>query len=101
MASEFGWTDWMEFEEHPLPGLNARNLKSFLVYSEADVYAELPGMTPPDRGIPIPTKNPLGYMDKMLNTGKIQNANMEVQNGQYKVNLLSRNDANRVFEVDF
>ncbi len=96
VESELRWVDMLLGQGEPLVGLTAPLLKQWVLYSAADVYRVF--------DIPLPTEykfprdNPLPYMENWIDISKTQPAPQEQQNGQYKVNVLVRNDDNLTFE---
>jgi ribonucleoside-diphosphate reductase beta chain len=95
--SEWTWVDYLLGDGDPLVGLNAKMLKDWVSYSAGDVLAEL-NLKPE---FSVPKTNPLKFIEKWIDISKIQAAPQEQDNGQYKVNIMSRESTGQIFEVDF
>lgn len=82
-------------KDEPLVGLTGKKLCEHVLFSAGDVYDFLGIKSEYD----IPKKNPLGYMPRWMNISKTQASPQEQQNGQYKVNLLKRDDEGKTFAM--
>lgn len=98
VACELNWVDYLFSGGAQLPGLNAKLLKEWVLYSAGDVYDTL-GIAP--REYQIPSENPLEYMGNWLDISKRQGTPMEQDMNAYKVNILTRTDDGKTFDVDF
>ncbi len=96
---ELDWVDYLLGDGEPLVGLTPALLKSWVLHAAGDVYRIL--KLEPDASFKIPSKNPLPYMANWMDISKTQAAPQEQQNGQYKVNIIQRNDSDKVYAVDF
>ncbi|HXQ33581.1 MAG TPA: hypothetical protein VN843_06125, partial [Anaerolineales bacterium] len=96
---ECTWVDYMGMDEDPLSGLNGKNLKSWVMHSGGDVYNFLE--LKPDKDLVIPKSNPLGYMTNYMNLSKSQPSPQEQLSAIYKVNVMTRNDQSKIYEIDF
>ena len=91
---ELQWSEEI-LKDEPLVGLTSKKLCDWVLYSAGDVYDFFGEKSPYD----IPKKNPLGYMPRWMNISKTQASPQEQQNGQYKVNLLKRDDEGKTFAM--
>ena len=96
VASELAWTDYALADE-PLPGLTVSKLKAWVLFSAKDVY-EFLGLK---SEYALPKSMPLPYMTRWMDISATQASPQEQQNGQYKVNVLQRDDEGVTFDVDF
>lgn len=79
VRQEFIWADYI-FEQGQVVGLSADLLKEYVEYMSAPVYqvCEIPfGLAP--------EKNPLPYMEKYIDSKKVQAAAQEIEITSYKV----------------
>lgn len=97
IVSELTWSDRV-LRKEPLLGLRSSNLKQYVLYS-ARAVSDTFGMSLPE--YTLPKKQPLAYMDRWVDISKTQASPQEQQNGQYKVNLIHRNDVGIVYSTDF
>lgn len=94
--SELTWTEYA-LENDPLPGLTRKKLKDWVLFSAAEVYKFF-GL----QGKHVaPSQLPLAYMKRWMNIADLQASPQEEQNGQYKVNVMARNDGGKVYDLDF
>jgi ribonucleoside-diphosphate reductase beta chain len=91
---ELWWSNDL-LRDEPLVGLTSKKLCEHVLYSAGDVYDFFGLKSEHD----TPKKNPLGYMPRWMNISKTQASPQEQQNGQYKVNLLKRDDEGKKFEL--
>jgi len=95
--SELDNCDYTFSEGRELVGSNAELLKKWVLFNAKDVYNFL--------GIkskyPLPEKNPMKFMENWLNIGMTQPSPQEQANGQYKLNVMRRDDSDKTFDVDF
>ncbi len=96
-ASELTWTDYA-LENDPLVGLTRKGLRRWVKFSADEVY-QFFGFTSPHEN--VPKENPLPYMVDWMNIAGTQASPQEQQNGQYKVNVIQRNDDGIVYDTDF
>lgn len=96
---EHDWVDYMRMDEDPLTGLNGKYLKQWVNHCVGDVceFLEIEGPS----GLVIPKKNPLGYMATYMDLSKTQGSAQEQLLGAYKVNVMTRDDADKVYAIDF
>ena len=94
--SELQWSDFV-LKDDPLVGLTRNKLKEWVLFSAADVYRFF-GFKPERL---LPSKNPLPYMENWMDMSKTQASPQEQENGQYKVNVIQRNDQGKIYDVDF
>lgn len=99
LNAEQTWVDYQDLDHDPLVGLNGRLLREWNLLSAGDVYDTLEIL--PDSDLVIPKKNPIGFMANWLDISKTQTAPQEIQNGQYKVNVIQRTDENKVYDANF
>lgn len=81
---------------HKLVGINENILIDYVMYMSAPLYNEF-GLEITEYD--IPKFNPLPYMDKYISSTKIQNANMELENSNYKIGAV--NDDTDSIDLDF
>ncbi len=94
--SELNFSDY-SLDGDPLVGLTKAKSKAWTLYSGRDVF-EFFGLKS-DRQ--LPKDNPLPYMEKHMDLSKTQSSPQEQQNAQYKVNVITRTDEGKVFDIDF
>ena len=99
LNAEQTWVDYQDLDHDPLVGLNGRLLREWNLLSAGDVYDTLEML--PDSDLVIPKKNPIGFMANWLDISKTQAAVQEQQNGQYKVNIMTRDDEDKAYIADF
>ena len=98
VTTEVTWVDNYLFGDgDPLVGLTAKLLKEWIHYSAADVCHFFQIRT----WFPVPKQIPIQYMANWMNIAKTQPSPQEQQIGAYKVNVMTRDDEGKVFEVDF
>jgi ribonucleoside-diphosphate reductase beta chain len=97
--AEQAWIDYQDLDRDPLVGLNGRLLRDWNLLSGGDVYDTLELL--PDSDLVIPKKNPIGFMANWLDISKTQSSPQEQQKGDYKVNVIQRNDEKVTYEIDF
>lgn len=97
VESELAWVDYLFSEGRELVGINAELLKQWVLFNAKDVYDFL-GVS---SSYTLPEKNPLKFMVRWLDIGKLQPSPQEEQNGQYKVGVMRRNDDDVEFDVEF
>jgi ribonucleoside-diphosphate reductase beta chain len=91
VANELVWADYVFSEGRQVVGLNAELLKEYVMYMAAPVYGTLGIDTERAK------ENPLPYMEKYIDTSKMQTANMELQNSSYLIGTIE-DDTN---DLDF
>ena len=79
---ELAWTDHLFSEGRQCVGINAERIKKGVLFYSQDV-AETLGLE-----YTKIEKNPLPYMEKYIDSSKIQNAMQEKQSGKYLVNAV-------------
>ena len=94
---EHTWTDYLFSEGRSLPGINAKNIKSWVDYNVRAVTTFLEISLD---GVRLPKENPLKFMEEWLNISAIQASPQEEDNGQYKVNVVSNDDDGVDFDID-
>lgn len=97
--SEFAWIEYMDLDNDQLTGLNSRLCKEWVMLGVGDVYDAC--KLKPDDDMVIPVKNPLGYMSHWMDISDTQSSPQEQRGGQYKTNVLTRNDDDKMYAVDF
>lgn len=97
VGSELEWNKFLFSDGEDLRYLNHRNLDQWVFFSATNVAVPL-GL---DTNYPIVDKNPLHYMKSWLNISDFQASPQAEANGQYKVNLLRRDDDDTDFAVLF
>ena len=97
VESELAWVDYLFSEGRELVGLNADILKKWVLFNAKDCYDTLKVGS----GHPLPKANPLKFMENWLDISKIQPAPQEQDVGMYRLNIMTRDDAGKTFDVDF
>jgi ribonucleoside-diphosphate reductase beta chain len=95
--SELNWSEFIFSEGRELPGMNAPRLKLWSLFCAKPVYHTL-DIEPEHE---LPEKNPVKFMENWLNISSTQPSPQEETNGQYKLNVVRRDDQEVVFDVDF
>jgi len=99
IESEFDWIDYAFSEGRELVGVNKDNMKNAVLFFAKSVYRVL--------GIEemctykLPDRNPIKYIENWLNIGKIQPSPQEESAAMYKLNIMTRTDEGKVYELDF
>lgn len=96
--SELQWIDYLFSEGRELVGMSPERLGEWTKYCARYVYNTL-GLEP--RKHILPTNNPLKFMEKWLNISKTQASPQEQDIAAYKVGVLTRNDSDAEFDIDF
>lgn len=96
---ELKWSEYLFSEGRELTGMNVELLKKWVLYNARDVYMFFGIDLPADYD--FPTKNPLKFIEEFLDISKTQPAPQEQANGQYKVNIMRRDDEAKKFDVEF
>lgn len=91
--SELKWVDFLFSEGRELVGMNADLLKNWVLFNARPVFSRFDIKS----DYHFPTKNPLKFMESWLDISNIQPAPQEQDIGDYKVNVVRRNDEN----IDF
>lgn len=97
IASELEWTEFLFSDGQSLDYLTHAQLVQWVYFSATNVAVPL-GL---EMDTPVVEANPLHYMKTWLNISDFQASPQSEANGQYKVNLLQRDDDGMEFDVDF
>lgn len=97
VKSELTWNEFVFSEGEDLKYLTKAGLDKWVLFSATNVVRPL-GL---DFDYPQVETNPLPYMKSWLDISDFQASPQSEANGQYKVNLLRRDDETTEFEVDF
>lgn len=100
------WTDYLFSEGRQLLGLTPGLLKEWVAFNANDIYNFMGYDISPSAlealGLDaLPTKNPLIFMEDIIDISKNQPSPQEEDVGAYKVNIRHNNDAGIVFDDDF
>jgi ribonucleoside-diphosphate reductase beta chain len=95
--SELNWSEVLFSGGRELPGMDSDRLKQWSLFCAAPVYHNL-DVEPEHK---LPEKNPVKFMENWLDISKTQPSPQEEANGQYKLNVVRRDDEETIFEVDF
>lgn len=87
VAQEMNWADYIFSEGRSIVGLNAGLLKEWVLWNAQPIYDYF-GLVLPDIRVDV---NPLPWMDKYMDPDKQQNANQEMDNTAYRLNV-TQND---------
>ena len=94
--NEQRWADYIFSEGRSVSGLNADLLKSYVNYMAKPVYTTF-GLEP---DFEVPKRNPLPYMDKYIDSSKVQTANMELQNSSYLIGAIEDDAEDLELDLD-
>ncbi|MCK9234684.1 MAG: ribonucleotide-diphosphate reductase subunit beta [Gammaproteobacteria bacterium] len=97
-ASETAWNEYVFSEGRRLDRINGKMMQSFSDFSACSV-AQFFGLENEIKA-PLVMENPLHYFGEWVNISKTQYSPQEEQGGQYKLNIVRRNDEKKVFEFD-
>lgn len=97
VKSENEWSDYIFNDGRSLVGLNPDILKKWVLYNAKDVYNFF-GIKP---DVILPRDNPLKFMENWMNLNKSQASPQEEDLAAYKVGIMTRNDADEEFDIDF
>lgn len=97
VEDEFAWIDYLYSDGRQLVGITPEALKKWVLFNAAEIY----NFFRLERPYTFPRKNPFKFMENWLNLDKMQASPQEQQNGQYRVNVIRRDDADQEFAVDF
>lgn len=96
VEQELAWAEYI-FSQGQIVGLTTELLQDYVFYMAKPIYDVL--------GVRFNYKfiqeTPLKYMDKYINSSKLQVANQEMQSGQYQVNATVDDSAGISFDEDF
>ena len=84
VKAEYDWIDFLYSEGRGVVGITPISAKEDVDYNAQDVYEGLFGNAPK---ILVP---PLPFMNNWLNPDSVQTANMEVDNGNYLLNVVQK-----------
>lgn len=94
---ELKWADYLFSEGRQVIGLTSTLLKEYTLYMARPLYIAL--------GVPfdfaVIEKNPCGYMDKYIDSSKIQVAPQELQITSYKIGSVKDDTENLDLDFDF
>lgn len=96
VAGELNWNAALLSEGRELPGITNQLLDGWTLFNAADALHPL-GITNP-MPIEMPKRNPLKFMEDWIDISKTQASPQEQQNGQYKLNVLERDDDGEIFQ---
>ena len=97
VESELRWVDYLFSEGRELVGLNSDILKKWVLFNAKDCYDTLKVSA----NHPLPKSNPLKFMENWLDISKIQPSPQEQDVGMYRLNIMTRDDAGKTFDIDF
>lgn len=80
--SEYQWAEYLFTEGRSVIGLNEQLMKSWVDFNALEVYSAF-GLVP---NFEIVQTNPIPFMDRWMDIDKIQNANQEMANTNYRLN---------------
>lgn len=80
--SEYQWADYLFTEGRSIVGLNSDLMKAWVNFNAVEVYKAFDV----ECDFEILTTNPLPFMDRWMEIDKIQNANQEMANTNYRLN---------------
>lgn len=97
--TEMSWNQNLFSEGRELIGMNERMLSSYTLFQFTEPLEVLDAKAP--MGMEIPKTDPLPFMADWLDISRKQAAVQEQQNGQYKLNIMERDDEELIFDVCF
>ncbi len=98
IAAEFQFVEYLFSGGRELLGLTPERMKQFVLFNAADVYTTL--KLKPTHG--LVTSNPLKFLENgWMKISNMQSSPQEEQTGDYLLNVMVRDDQNKVFNVDF
>jgi ribonucleoside-diphosphate reductase beta chain len=92
--AELKWNAFLFSEGRELPGITVDLLNRWSLFNARPVY-DFFKLKPVEK---CPDKNPLKYMENWLDISNIQPAPQEQDIGDYKVNVVRRDDENEIFD---
>lgn len=87
VAQELKWAEYI-FSEGQIVGLSEGMLKEYVLYMAAPVYKACGVVFTDELFGSVPTANPLPYMDKYIDSKKMQAAPQEIEITAYKTNSI-------------
>lgn len=100
IEGEYNWIDYLFSEGRSIVGLTPIQLKQWVLYGAKDV-AKVLKLSSDSLDIKFPSTNPLPYMEKWLNNSMFQPAPQEQTVVAYRLNMMDRDDEERIFDVGF
>lgn len=100
LNSETTWSTFLLSEGRELPGVTLERLLKWVNLGGTDVCVFF-GIDIEELGYEAVYKNPLKFLEKWVDISATQAAPQEQDNGQYKTNIISRDDDGVVFDVEF
>lgn len=94
VEQEHVWADYLFSEGRQVVGLNAELLKNYIDYMASLVYKTITGVA-----TEAPAGNPLPYMDRYIDSSKVQVAAQELQITSYKIGSIEDDTAG--LDLDF
>ena len=99
--SENTWLDYLGQDGHELAGFTIEHGKRWHMFNVRAASTFIGTYDDMVRlGYEFPDKNPLPFMEDYLDVSSTQASVQEENNGQYKVNLMSRDDDDEEFDFD-
>lgn len=101
LGSETTWSTFLLGDGvRELPGVTLERLLKWVMLGGTDVCLFF-GIDIEELGYEAVYKNPLKFLEKWIDISATQAAPQEQDNGQYKTNLISRDDEGVVFDTEF
>lgn len=94
VEGEFEFLRYSHEDGESVPGVTEEMFRQWVLFNAQEAY-NLFGV---ECEYDIPTKNPLRFMADWLDLDKFQASPMEEQNGQYRVNVMQRDDTTEDFD---
>lgn len=89
------WANYLFSNGRQLPGVTVDILKAWNMFNAKDVFHFLKL----DTALKLPSRNPMPHMERWLDISKTQVSQQEERNGQYKMNIVRRDDEDEVFDL--
>ena len=95
ISQELDWNEYLFSENRSIVGLNKTLLDEWVLWNAQELYGFL-GLENPYKPI---AKKPLMWMDNWLDLNKTQNANQEMDNTNYRLNSVTDDAEDEIFEI--
>lgn len=98
VQQEMDWSEYIFSEGRKVLGLNTSLLKEYVNYMAQPLYANLGLEWDVERFGEVVNDNPLPYMDVYIDRDKVQTANQEITNNNYRVGQVINDLDDEVFD---
>jgi ribonucleotide reductase beta subunit family protein with ferritin-like domain len=94
VETEKEWCDYILSDDREFPGLTRDKLFSFVLFSAREVYEFFEIECTHD----FPEKNPLKFMEKWIDMGKMQSSPQEEKPGNYMLGMVEHDVGEEVLD---